>query len=144
METIKFTPSIGVVLFNEDKSKVLLVKHKESAQHLTGVYGFASGRYNPDEEKDIQAAIRELNEETGLTTTEKDLTRIPTIYYSNIKRKSGIVSFSFVVFLCHKYSGSLSSEYETIPEWVDIKDLDNYQLLPNIKEIVQEALDMNK
>ncbi|NTU46534.1 NUDIX hydrolase [Candidatus Roizmanbacteria bacterium] len=133
-------PSVGVVVMNRNKSRVLLVKHKESADHLTGTYGLPAGRFIPSEESAEHAAVRELEEETGLKTTVKDLVRIPAVYHATIQRKNGLVSFSFVVFLCQNYSGELSSFNETIPEWKQVDEIKNLPLLPNIEKIIQEAL----
>lgn len=40
------------------------------------------------------------------------------------------------VFVCRSFSGTLRATDETKPEWVEIAFLEQYKLLPNVKEIV--------
>jgi mutator protein MutT len=130
---MKAIPTVGVLIIKD--KKILLVRHGEGAHHETGVYGWPGGRIEKGESL-IQAAIRELKEETGLNATEKDLEKIThTFAEVAIKRKSGeIQHFSVDLFYCKNFSGTLTSSDETIPEWVHIEDLKNYKLLPNVQK----------
>jgi len=123
--------------------KVLLVRHGKKAQHLNGTYGIPAGRIQSNESV-IDAAIREFNEESGLTTSSEYLTKLPTTYATEIKRKDGVEEFSFEVFLCRKYEGELKSTNEAIPEWVSTEDLEGLKLLPNIEAIIMEALKLEQ
>ena len=136
METIF---SVGVLIIKD--GKVLLVRHGESAGHLTGVYGLPAGRLNKDEDEKI-AAVRELFEETGIVVSEEDLIEYPNdIWTADIKRKDGTIkTFQIKVFVCKKWSGELAKTEETTPEWVEIAKLDEYNLLPNVKEIVMREV----
>ena len=132
------TATVGIAVVQN--GKILLVKHKQKARHINDVYGIPGGRINADE-TDIQAAIRELNEETALVTSEVDLVEYPNnIYYATIQMKYGPENFSFHVFRCLKFVGTLQSSEETEPEWVEISRLENYNLLPSIKEIAEAQL----
>lgn len=128
-------PTVGVLIFKDNK--ILLVKHEEKAQHINGSYGWPGGRIEKSETL-RKAAVRELAEETGLKAKEEDL--IEFIYDlppADIKRKNGEThSFSVKLFVCEKYNGSLQSSEETTPEWIEISELDSYDLLPNVKRIV--------
>lgn len=138
MENI--VPTVGIVLINSEK--VLLVRHKPQAEHLTDAYGLPAGRLN-ENEAEIDAAVRELKEETGLETSTENLIALPNVFYATIERKDGIKkNFSFKVFLCNNYSGKLSEDNETIPEWVAISDLKNKNLLPNVENAINDALKM--
>jgi ADP-ribose pyrophosphatase YjhB (NUDIX family) len=119
------------------ESEVLLVRHGEKADHLTGVYGIPGGRPN-EGESILTAAVRELLEETGVRSLEKDLYEFPNNKYTaDIKRKDGTIKrFTMTVFLCTDFAGEIKSSLETIPEWVKITDLDNYNLLPNVRNAV--------
>ena len=131
-------PTVGVLIIQDNR--VLLVKHGVGASHLTGVYGLPAGRIN-EGESEMQAAKRELEEETGLIA--EALMKLPiTLEPAAIKRKSGETQyFSWAVYLCKKYSGKIHlGTSETIPEWVDIKNLDQYQLLPNTKYVIEEGI----
>lgn len=137
MNTIK---SVGVLII--DNNSVLLVRHKKGASHLTGVYGLPAGRVE-ENETEKQAAIRELGEETGLVTTEENLSINPQNVYTNvaIPRKDGTIQyFDFTVFTCKSYSGEVSSSDESEPEWVHIDKLKEYNLLPNVKEIIEREI----
>lgn len=128
----------GVLIFKNNQ--VLLVRHTDKARHLTGSYGLPAGRLEPGE-KAIQAAIRELAEETGLITTESDLEELPLhIPHVDIKRKDGTTQrFSITVFLCRKYSGKIVETEETIPEWIGVKTIDKLALIGHTKEMVTEG-----
>lgn len=135
--------SIAVLIIKGNK--VLLVKHKDGAQHLTGTYGLPGGRLNEGEDE-ITASVREISEETGLETTKEDLKEFPNnFYYATIERKNGsFLKFSWKVFLCQRYKGELKESDETFPEWVGIDMLDSLNLLPNIKEAVKAGLEYLK
>jgi ADP-ribose pyrophosphatase YjhB (NUDIX family) len=136
---MKVSPSVGIIVFKNEK--VLLVRHNEKAGHLTGVYGLPAGRVNSNE-KEIAAARRELEEETDLKPDPNSLVEFPNNYFEAvIERKGGEkVLFPWRVFLCTSYKGEIKATEEATPVWVDIEKLDNYKLLPNIKQAVQNAL----
>ena len=127
--------TVGVLIIKD--AKVLLVKHGKSAGHLTGTYGLPAGRIEKNEGERV-AAIRELQEETGLITSERELIEYPgDVYTATIERKDSVPkTYAMKVFQCRNYSGELKSSDETTPEWVEIEKLDSYKLLPNVEEIV--------
>lgn len=127
-----------VLAFKENK--VVIVRHEESAGHLTGVYGIPGGR--PDEgESLIEAAAREFEEETGLKTSVEDLKSYPNNQYTaDIERKDGSIGrFTMTVFICNKFSDDLRGREETTPEWVEVSKLNSYKLLPNVKNAVEDG-----
>ncbi len=119
-------------------SKVLIVKHKKGAGHLEGTYGLPSGLVKKGE-GEKSAAERELKEETGLKTAKEDLKEFPDNFYvADIKRSDGTVKkFSWKVFYCKKFKGSLEKSDKTIPMWVSFKDLSRLKLLPNVKKAAE-------
>lgn len=138
----KIISTVGVLIFKD--GKVLLVRHGEKAEHLSGVYGLPAGRVG-DNENEIDTAIRELYEETGLRVSSKNLQELPNIYTARIQRKNEIKTFSLKVFLARFYSGNLKTikkTDETIPEWVKISDLDKYSLLPNVQRVIKDGLEI--
>jgi len=139
-------PTVGTIIFKDDK--VLLVKHGEAASHLTGSYGVPGGRLEENETAK-QAAIRELNEETGLITTEEDLEELPiSVPPADIPRKDGTIKrFTITLFYCKKYSGNVRATDETTPEWIAVAELDKLQLTGYTGQFVKEAfkiIKMNK
>jgi len=136
---MKPIPTVAVLII--DGGKVLLVKHTEKAGHLTGTYGLPSGRIEKNE-TERKAAVRELLEETGLRTKEDNLIEFPKNFYvADLERKDGKkLKFGWRVFLCQEYKGEIKESDESIPEWIDIDKMNNYNLLPNIKNAALAGL----
>lgn len=129
--------TVGVVVLKDDN--VLLVREGEQSGHVTGVYNTPAGRID-EGETPVQAAIRELHEESGLITTEADLEQLPKIYEADIPRKDGTIKhFIHTAFVCKRFSGDLVTTDETMPEWVPISELNSYTLLPNVRDIIVEG-----
>lgn len=67
-----------IALFNEDKSKILFCKRKKNP--YLGLYNFVGGKVEPGEES-MDAAYRELYEETGVRKEEVQLYRLMDVRY---------------------------------------------------------------
>jgi len=131
-------PTAAVLVLNE--GKILVVKHTKNAKHLTDSYGLPGGRVDPGE-NELQAAKRELFEESGLVAEEKDLHDFPNnIFYAQIQQKDGLKNFSWKVFLCQKFTGQLTNNEEGIPEWVTPEQFNTLNLLSNCKDAYANAL----
>ncbi|HVZ67579.1 MAG TPA: NUDIX domain-containing protein [Patescibacteria group bacterium] len=129
------TPSAAALVI--DNNFVLLVRHEDGADHVLGVYGLPGGRIDPGE-TELEAARRELEEETGLKAELSDLSEFDGNYYqAKIPRKDGsVIKFGWRVFKVSKWSGELGSkDGHTTPEWVDMDTLGDLEeqgkLLPN-------------
>ena len=132
---------VGVVLLKDDK--VLLVRHAKNKTHQADTYGLPAGHVEPGEEQ-IDAAMRELKEETGLDALAKDLIRLPVEYRATMKKRDGRdEAMVWRVFKCAKYSGTLQSSDETIPEWVEISRLDSLPLVLNVQNAIDQAIGSN-
>jgi len=134
-------PTAAVLMFEKDKT--LLVRHGESASHLTGTYGFACGRVAEEDNDLLDTAVREFKEETGLLVKKENLSSYPGNYYeAKIPRKDGTIkTFSMTVYLGGEYEGELCSTDETTPEWIPLSLLHTIQLLPNIESAINAGLD---
>ena len=140
VEKRKIIPTVGVLIYTEGKKNVLLVRHGEKASHLTGSYGIPAGR-KEENESEVETAIRELKEETGLVAKVGDLRPLNKMWIADIQRKDGSTkTFSLRVFVCDKYSGELTETEETIPEFVPIENLDKYTFVGNNKEVIRYGL----
>ena len=133
--------AIGVLIFRNNKKEILLVKHGEKAGHPTGIYGIPAGRIDQGE-TEKEAAVRELQEETGLETSEADLKPLPYDFgVTSVARKVGVLNCTWKVFVCQKFQGNISKGgEETIPEWVKIADLSKYWLVVNTETAVSQGL----
>lgn len=130
--------TIGVVVIQGNK--VLLVKHKPKASHLTGTYGLPAGRLEEGEEL-VDGAARELLEEAGITAKTEDLEHLPHVFYADIPRKGGDTAhFKWDVFVAKQFSGDIKESEETTPEWIEIDKIANLNLLPNTEDAVREGL----
>jgi len=69
-----------------------------------------------------------------------DLIALPGEWQADMERKDGTKRFSMKVFLAGKFSGHLRFTSETTPEWVNVEDVGNYDLLPNVKDIVVKGI----
>ena len=131
------TKTVGVVLFKDEE--VLLVRHLAGGSHINDTYGLPAGRNEPDE-SDSSAALRELKEETGLSASVADLVELPIKYHAVLKRKNGEEAMVMTAFLCSKWKGDLGNSTETAPEWIEISQLKQLPLIPNVLNAIRQAL----
>jgi 8-oxo-dGTP pyrophosphatase MutT (NUDIX family) len=136
-------PTAGVLLFSE--KKVLLVKHSEKAAHLTGWYGLPGGHIDEGETAE-GAAVRELEEETGLIVSEDNLEELPIhIPPADIPRSDGTTKrFTLTLFYSKSFTGTLRESEETIPEWISIAEVDKLDLIGHTKKMIEEGWEMIK
>ncbi|MBI4363601.1 MAG: NUDIX domain-containing protein [Candidatus Doudnabacteria bacterium] len=131
-------PTVAVIALRNDE--VAMIKHSESAGHITGIYGLPGGHIDPGE-TEKQAAVKELFEEAGLITTEGDIEEFPSnSFVATIEVKGGSKKFSWKVFLCRNFNGELQASVEGSSEWVKLNNLKEIPLLPNVKEAIEAAL----
>lgn len=135
------TPILTAHVLAFQNDNVLLVRHGEGAGHLTGVYGIPGGRLQEGEESKT-AAARELQEETGLIVETSDLHEFANNQFTaDIQRKDGEVKrYTMTVFYAETFSGELKESEETTPEWITIADLQTYNLLPNVQQAIENAV----
>lgn len=137
MADISRTPTVGIAVLRD--SDVLLVRHGEGAEHITGIVGTPGGRIDPGETA-VVAAQRELEEETGLRAEKEDLIEIRKKYHADFARKDGSTLFVYhTVFACNKFTGELRATDETTPEWTPIENLSIMELMVNTEDMVKEA-----
>lgn len=139
---MKPTNSAAVVVIKDDK--VLLVREEEKSGHIIGMLGLPGGRIE-ENEAELDGAIRELAEETGLIAKREDCSDFPgNFFQADIPRKSGITRFNWTVFRVQNYSGELKGNEQVTPIWYSIKDLEQMDkdglLIGNVFNAVMAAL----
>lgn len=121
-----------IVVFNQNKSKVLMCKRKKAP--FKGLYNFVGGKIEPNEDH-LQAAYRELAEETNISKTDIEL-----IHF---------MDFTYYLddTLLETYIGTLSTNVDIHGEenqlaWIkltdDFKDLNRFAGNGNIYHILKE------
>ncbi|HJM17248.1 MAG TPA: bis(5'-nucleosyl)-tetraphosphatase [Candidatus Poseidoniia archaeon] len=128
--------SCGVVLFNE--TKVLLLQHPDGTK--VGHWDFPKGHVEIGE-SEIQTAVRELGEETGIT----DINILPdfshTISYSLIKKGQKIdKKVIFFVALTNETNVVLSHEHQAFA-WLDLDTALNRLTYENAKKTLVLSFD---
>lgn len=133
-------PTIGVVVFREsDPSQVCLAEHLPGAKHRTGSWGLLSGKIEPGETP-VEAAVREMREESGLIGKEEDMVFVKQ-FRASIEQKDGVKDFVWDVYWCRLYTGELRESDETKPHWIPIETIGALKgLLPNIKNALDTVL----
>ncbi len=128
-------PHAVVVLFNK-QGQVLLEERADD-----GYFDFPGGAVDPGEEV-VDAAKRELLEETGLIANKLELFKVYTgeithYVYFNGDEIYGIDS----VFICKDYSGDLKPQKEEVKElkFYDLNNFPNKMSIRN-KQIVEDLL----
>jgi len=137
--------TVGVMILNPERDKILLVKHKEAAGNQTDIYGFPAGRIELGEAP-REAAVRELFEETGFTAKEEDLKSFEGNYFTtDLQRSNGdLRRANFTLYFCEVVEGELRDSDETLPEWVEISEINNLNTMPNIDIAIENFLKSEK
>ena len=135
----KPSPTVGVLVFRDNFSKVLLVENTTKTHHKIAIWGLPVGRVEKRESL-INATQRELLEETGLDAKIEDIIELPIYYEEMIERKNGPKLYSMQVFICNKYTSSLKANEETTPKWIEVLDMSKLNLIVNVKHTVEKAI----
>jgi 8-oxo-dGTP pyrophosphatase MutT (NUDIX family) len=105
MKSLPPTPNAGVVVLTAEL--VLLTSPGVASRHERGVMGLPAGRVDPGEDE-LGAAIRECEEETGLTLQRRDLTELPERYTAMLDRRDGGTELmTWAVFGAVLFSGEI-------------------------------------
>ena len=120
---MKQIKSCGCIVLHDDK--VLLIK-----QHQ-GFYGFPKGHMEKNE-TEIETALRETKEETGIDAILDKEKRFEISYYT---RKNNFKTV--VYFLAHPKNIEIKIQEKEIIEakWVSINDVEGILTFDNMKEL---------
>lgn len=118
-------------LIHNEKQYLLQDRVKEDWKGLT-----LPGGHVENSESIVDAVIREMKEETGLTVTNPKLCGV---------KQFPIDGGRYIVFLftATEYSGELISSDEGAMCWVDKDELNNVNAVSDLEELLQVMLDDN-
>lgn len=126
----EFDEVAAAVTYNPEKQKFLLLKRAEERENFPGRWEFASG-FIEDGESEEDAALRELEEETGL---KGEFVRKGESFPIEIPK----VHVHPVLVKVHEQEVELSREH-THFQWVDRSDLEVLDTVPKLKQDLEKV-----
>lgn len=89
----------------------------------------------------VDAVVREMKEETGLTVEHPKLCGVKQFPISGESGENG--RYLVFLFVADKFSGEVISSEEGTMHWVKIEDLQKVNLVKDFKELLEVMLDEN-
>lgn len=122
-EGLRFGARVGAVIYNKEKTKVLLEKQSEDR------YVFPGGRIEIHEDSNT-AIVRELKEELNLNISPK-LKYIMEMFVSSPRTKYHEIGLYYLLSICEEEipNNFHSLDADSVFMWVPIKMLDKYNVL---------------
>ncbi|RKD32465.1 NUDIX domain-containing protein [Thermohalobacter berrensis] len=130
-------PTVGAVIFNPDNKVLLCKSHKWDNKYVI------PGGHIELGEKMEEALKREILEETGLEVYDIKLISLKESIYSDTFHEKK--HFIFIDYICktHSYEVTLNEEAEEYT-WVDLTEIENYELGGFTKDLLLELRNKNK
>jgi bis(5'-nucleosidyl)-tetraphosphatase len=129
--------SAGVIVYRRDAAThepLFLVLH-----YISGHWDFAKGKLEGEETK-IDAAIRELEEETGITTIELQPGFEQSLSYIFRDRKGEMVEKEVTFFLGETGAENVTLSREHLyAKWLGYKDASKQLTYANARQILAQA-----
>ena len=130
--------SCGVVLFNSDK--VLLLRHSSISSRGGGHWDFPKGHID-DGETEIQTALRELEEETGIANANVIDGFRDTITYTFSGGQERIGK-EVIFFLATTKESKVTLSHEHIDySWLDFDSAFSRLTYDNARQVLRSAID---
>ena len=128
--------SCGIVLFYSEE--FLLIQHSTESNKIKGHWDFPKGHME-NNENELETAIRELQEETGIDDFRLIDNFRHRITY-NINKNNQVIPKEVIFFLAESFTTSvkLSSEHQNY-DWLNFELAHNRLTYDNAKEILSKA-----
>jgi 8-oxo-dGTP diphosphatase len=126
----------GVVVNN---GKILIVQ-RASNDTFPDLWEFPGGKREPLE-KSVDGAKREVKEETGL---DVEIDKVVGVFDYQLEKEDGIRDATQINFLVRPIGPTevkLSEEHQNFA-WITEKEIDNYKISDNTKEIIKKAFEL--
>lgn len=130
-------PAVSAIIFNPDNKILLCKSHKWSNKYVI------PGGHIELGEKMEQALKREILEETGLEIYDIKLISLKDSIYNNSFHEKK--HYIFIDYICKtdSYHVVLNDEAQEY-EWVDLEDIDKYELGGFLKQLFEELKSKEK
>jgi len=123
-------------LFKE--GKVLLLKRSDKVGTFKGKWAGVSGFI--EKENSLEAALREIKEETGIDNKYLELLKIGTPFDVNDTVNDTIWSINPFLFLFKGEEIKIDWEHDTF-EWIYPKEMERYNTVPNLKKTLFDLIE---
>lgn len=122
-EDMRFGVRVGAIIYNEDKSKILL-ENQDNERYM-----FPGGRIDVYEDSE-NAIVRELKEELNLNANLK-LKYIVEMFLKSSKTKYHEIGFYYLTIIKEELikNNFNSLDSNAVFEWVSIQELEKYNIL---------------
>lgn len=130
-------PTVGAIIFNPENEILLCKSHKWDNKYII------PGGHIELGEKMKKALEREIFEETGLEIYDIQLISIKeSVYDKSFHEKK---HFIFIDYICKtdSFKVTLNEEAQEY-EWVDLNDIDNYELGGFVESLLMKLKDKDK
>ncbi len=136
-ENMKYDTSIGFIIYNNEQKYLLLLQ--KAIDHL---WDFPKGHFNLGETEELQVALRELEEETGII---KDEIKIKNSFrhehtFSNLEGTQRKI----VLFLAMTNKNPILSKEHQAFVWVELNKAKELMRFPEKQKALQEAAEYLK
>jgi 8-oxo-dGTP diphosphatase len=121
-EVNKKRKTIACVVCIKESDKILVIKRSEDEDSKQGYWDLPGGHVDDDDKSIESAALRELEEETGLKSTEKDLTYVDKIE-TNDADKYFYVTTEWTGAVTFKENPKTGIVEHTDSRWATIDDI---------------------
>jgi len=130
---------VAAVALLRDDDKALLQKRHFEAVH-GDLWEFPGGKIEWDEDAG-QAAVREIDEELGLTIAPGDLVPV-TFATQSPNPASGEQTLTILLFACRRWSGEPEARWAGQVDWFGLDDLSSLPMPPLDRPLSRRLAEM--